>query len=136
LVFHAREVPREPGSLLEGMVLGDRSHNLPLFSSVMTTTSLTHLTVVSGGNSWAETAGVAYANSPVAERKCRSRGFFRTHRVVLQDLLRREEVLGVPVHDLGPQRAVLTDFDCAGPGLVLSMRTVEGYVESILAHYG
>jgi len=44
----SREVPGEPGSLLEGMVLGDRSRNLPLFSSVMTTNYLTHLTAVSG----------------------------------------------------------------------------------------
>lgn len=44
----SREVPGEPGSLLEGMVLGDRSRNLPLFSSVMTTSSLLHLTAVSG----------------------------------------------------------------------------------------
>lgn len=44
----SRELPGEPGSLLEGMVLGDRSGNLPLFSSVMTTTSLRHLTAVSG----------------------------------------------------------------------------------------
>lgn len=44
----SRELPGEPGSLLEGMVLGDRSRNLPLFSSVMTTTSLRHLTAVSG----------------------------------------------------------------------------------------
>lgn len=42
-------------------------------------------------------------------------------RVVLKDLLRRGEVLGVPIHDLGPQRAVLTDVDRAGPGLDLRL---------------
>ncbi|MDP5226026.1 MULTISPECIES: ComEC/Rec2 family competence protein [Arthrobacter] len=43
-------IPGEPGSLLEGMVLGERSRNGPGFIAVMTSTGLTHLTAVSGAN--------------------------------------------------------------------------------------
>ncbi|MFJ3957815.1 ComEC/Rec2 family competence protein [Arthrobacter sp. NPDC090010] len=46
----AARIPGEEGSLLEGMVLGERSRNTPQFTLVMFSTGLGHLTAVSGAN--------------------------------------------------------------------------------------
>lgn len=46
----SRAVAGDPGALLDGMVLGDRSRASPASAAVMTTTGLTHLTAVSGAN--------------------------------------------------------------------------------------
>ena len=49
-LLRSRSIPGEPGALLDGMVLGDRSRRSPESTAVMTTTGLTHLTAVSGAN--------------------------------------------------------------------------------------
>lgn len=46
----SQAIPGDPGALLDGMVLGDRSRQTPESAAVMTTTGLTHLTAVSGAN--------------------------------------------------------------------------------------
>lgn len=58
-------VPRASGARQAGEILHRRD---PLPRSTIT-----------GKNSWAGRAGVAYPDSPVFERKCRSMGFLCTH---------------------------------------------------------
>ncbi|MDQ0708676.1 competence protein ComEC [Arthrobacter woluwensis] len=104
----SRAVAGDPGALLDGMVLGDRSRAAPESAAVMTTTGLTHLTAVSGAN-----CSVVFASVVLVLRGVR----VSRPAVMLLSLLSLA-AFGALV---GPDSSVLRAVVMSGAGLVVMM---------------
>lgn len=109
----SRAVPGDPGALLDGMVIGDRSRQTPESAAVMTTTGLTHLTAVSGAN-----CSVVFASVVLMLRS------WRVGRMVVMVLsLLSLAAFGALV---GPDSSVLRAVVMSAAGLMVMMSGHQG----------